>query len=498
MPIKEAPQASTQHAVPQNIMDVEFKLIGDLTMRQFFYLMIFVGIAYAAWSFNIPSVLKWPTVIISVLLGLGFAFIPVEDRGLDEWVVNFLVSIYGENQRIWKKTPTPPSAFLLENISIMKQELITLAPTTSRRKLEHYLLAQHETKEKDPLDIPEQAYIEKVRAAFMEAAPVQTAVALEEPLTEAPPEEFPMLVAPEEEETPKKKAPEEKKDDLKTAPKITKTRPKVKKQRAFIVPTTGVSIPLAPITPDRHTGRKFTNLLASEGSIVLPIRGEKTLQVAEEPRIDENTQEKAEQLQQYLKQITEGGGTKLTEEKEEERKAASAAEEVIKNIQSENKKLMTEIEKLKADLEKSEEKDAGKKRGTLQKLLEQQTKKEETLKELQTKVRELKPQEPGKPAEEMKAAELEPPKIPNIVTGVVKDIQDHWIANVLLIIKNAHGDPIRAIKTNALGRFTISNPLPNGTYKIKADVNEETGFTFDIIDVEANGSIIPPLEFVAK
>ena len=29
------PQSNKQHAVPQNVMSVDFKLIGDLTMRQF-------------------------------------------------------------------------------------------------------------------------------------------------------------------------------------------------------------------------------------------------------------------------------------------------------------------------------------------------------------------------------------------------------------------------------------------------------------------------------
>jgi len=112
MPISDSLQANTQHAVPQNIMDVEFKLIGDLTMRQFFYLMIFSGIAYAAFSFNIPIILRWPTIIGSVLLGLGFAFVPVEDRGLDEWIINFFRAVYSENQKIWKKEAILSTALL--------------------------------------------------------------------------------------------------------------------------------------------------------------------------------------------------------------------------------------------------------------------------------------------------------------------------------------------------------------------------------------------------
>jgi len=59
MGIQEVQLTNKQHAVPQNIMDVEFKLIGDLTMRQFAYLIIFGGLAWTCFSvmkgaFRIP------------------------------------------------------------------------------------------------------------------------------------------------------------------------------------------------------------------------------------------------------------------------------------------------------------------------------------------------------------------------------------------------------------------------------------------------------------
>ncbi|PIS12639.1 hypothetical protein COT69_02950, partial [candidate division WWE3 bacterium CG09_land_8_20_14_0_10_39_24] len=40
MPMNEEQTAHRQHPVPQNIMSVEFKLVGDLTVRQFMYLII--------------------------------------------------------------------------------------------------------------------------------------------------------------------------------------------------------------------------------------------------------------------------------------------------------------------------------------------------------------------------------------------------------------------------------------------------------------------------
>ena len=158
------PQSNVQHAVPQNIMDVEFKLIGDLTMRQFSYLLIFGLLAY--FSTNIPGLFKWPTVFFFAILALGLAFVPVQERGLDEWLVNFYRAITSPTQRVWRKEPQIPTAFLYDSLAMVQHEMITLAPTSSRRKLEDYLKNTLEEGIEDPLDIPIKDYVKKVREAY--------------------------------------------------------------------------------------------------------------------------------------------------------------------------------------------------------------------------------------------------------------------------------------------------------------------------------------------
>ena len=165
MPIQDIPLTNKMHAVPQNFMDVEFKLIGDLTMRQFTYLMIGGVSAYLTYS-TVGGVFKWPFVLFLVILGLSFAFLPIQERGLDVWLVNLFKAIYSPTLRIWKKAPVIPSALLYENLNVVKQELITLAPTSSRRKLEEYLQYQYKKEDEDPLDIPEMEFVKRVRDAF--------------------------------------------------------------------------------------------------------------------------------------------------------------------------------------------------------------------------------------------------------------------------------------------------------------------------------------------
>jgi len=84
---------------------------------------------------------------------------------------------------------------------------------------------------------------------------------------------------------------------------------------------------------------------------------------------------------------------------------------------------------------------------------------------------------------------------PNVLSGLVKDSTNHLVEGAILIVKNEAGIPVRALKTNKLGQFIISTPLPVGRYHIEI---EKEGLNFDIIEFEAKGEIIPPIEIYAK
>lgn len=93
------------HPVPQNVTSFQFKLVGDMTLKQFLYLVTGVGIAYLCFVFLAHSapLLAWPIIIISSFLGVAFAFFPISDRPLDHWVGAFLKAIYSPTQRRWQK-----------------------------------------------------------------------------------------------------------------------------------------------------------------------------------------------------------------------------------------------------------------------------------------------------------------------------------------------------------------------------------------------------------
>lgn len=87
------------------------------------------------------------------------------------------------------------------------------------------------------------------------------------------------------------------------------------------------------------------------------------------------------------------------------------------------------------------------------------------------------------------------PLQPNLIAGFVKDAAGHLLEDVILIVKNENGAPVRALKTNLLGQFSISTPLPHGKYTIEA---EKEGCKFSIIEFEAQGKIIAPIEIGAQ
>ncbi len=168
MPIREQQTTNKQHAIPQSIMSVEFKIIGDLTLKQFFFLMIFCGLAYLSFMTIQAVIFKWLFVIFFVGTGLAFAFLPLGDRGLDTWIVNFLRAMFLPNQFVYRKEENIPSVFLYQNLDVLKSELITLTPTSSRRKIEAYLEQQEAPVDK--LDIDEKGFILKVKEAYSNAS----------------------------------------------------------------------------------------------------------------------------------------------------------------------------------------------------------------------------------------------------------------------------------------------------------------------------------------
>lgn len=95
-----------QHPVPQHISSYEFKLVGDMTLKQFFQLAGGAIIALIFYATPLPGILKWPLVFIFGSLGAALAFLPVEERPLSIWIFAFLKAIYSPTRFVYDAAST--------------------------------------------------------------------------------------------------------------------------------------------------------------------------------------------------------------------------------------------------------------------------------------------------------------------------------------------------------------------------------------------------------
>ena len=94
-----------QHAIPHNILDIEFKLFTKFTLKEFAYLAIGVGFGgvmiYLTVSKIIPGILGIPIFIVSSSIGVVLGLIPINEQDADIFIKNFIFAINNPTQRVW-------------------------------------------------------------------------------------------------------------------------------------------------------------------------------------------------------------------------------------------------------------------------------------------------------------------------------------------------------------------------------------------------------------
>jgi len=360
-----------QHPVPQNVTTFQFRLIGDMTLKQFGYLVSGAILAYIMYKLPLPFFFTWPLAVLSAVGGIGLAFVPIEERPMDVWVLSFFKSIYSPTQYVWtKRAPQPP----------------TTAP----------IQPQSTTKRSDVLN-----------TIFLPAAGA--------PAT--PPRE---VIVP----APKQSIFDRLFDLLTPKPKT--------------VPPAAIQTMMPARTMD-----------FSPPPIVKP--------AARAVQALADTEDKLKKLQAELE-------------------GKNAAQSRIVELQAQLTELLAEREKMTAELAK--------------------------LRAPKTSTTTI--QTPNSPTIQIiapgRAVKVGLPRLttfPNVVTGIVKDKDKNLLPGVLVTVKDKDGVPLRALKTNRLGQFAASTPLPNGVYLVEVE-DPRLRYTFDRAQITLNGTIVPALEIFAK
>ncbi len=97
-----------EHPLPQNITSYQFHLIGNMTIKQFLIMLGGAGIGFLFYTTNLPGLIKWFFMIFFFSSSAAVAFIPYEDRTLDQWLINFVKAIYRPTKFYWRRQPHVP------------------------------------------------------------------------------------------------------------------------------------------------------------------------------------------------------------------------------------------------------------------------------------------------------------------------------------------------------------------------------------------------------
>lgn len=153
-----------QHPVPQNIASFEFKIVGDLTLKQFLYLaagFILAGVFYVS---PLPGIIKWPAVLMTSIVGISLGLSSVGDRPLDQWLIYFIKAVYKPTQFVWKKSITIPeflSPTIAQPTQIEKPRVKAEKRNEQKIKLEEFLRTIPATPRND-LDVKEESYVQNL------------------------------------------------------------------------------------------------------------------------------------------------------------------------------------------------------------------------------------------------------------------------------------------------------------------------------------------------
>lgn len=445
-----------QHPVPQNVTTFQFRLIGDMTIKQFAYLAFGAILAFVSYKLPLPLLITWPLTAVFALLGVGFAFMPIEDRPMDIWVFSFLKNVYSPTVFVWKKRGRVIDRVAAEAPRIQ----VGAGPAT-------------QSAPSMPVNVPSSSTV----------VPVQTPLSTTK-VTTKPPQ--PSLVAIKTPAPPVGRA-------LSATLPISKNAwnplgwflslfsPKQKaasqpsypmQNETVVVPAAPVVFhmtkpqapqPMAPIVTPSVSGYRPKDDPPQEPSPAINSQQEQTSVVANE---------KMKLLESKLKQM------------ETELSSKTQADARVLELQKQLMQLMQEKKLMDDELLR--------------------LKKTSALPHQPTQTATTAAPAPAKPTvriispDAARGAGL--PRLtsfPNVVTGIVKDASGALLPGVLVTVRDKQDVPLRALKTNKLGQFAASTPLSNGEFFIDIE-DPRTRFVFDRAHVILNGTVLPAIEIIAK
>jgi hypothetical protein len=427
------------HPIPQDVTGFQFRLIGNMTVKQFAY--VAVGAVSAVIIFYLPLfiLLKILFIPLFIIGGVVLAFIPVEGRPIDIMVTNFFKAVFSPTQFLYHREG---GHLLLSTIHI-EPRIVTQAasgvnPQTNssaqrdrerQQQLSAYLNSIHQNQPADEK--------EATRLSSLFGQSTTTAAAMPSPM--------PAMASV--------------------------TPPPSAVESALPLPSEPVlqTTPLPPVDAipvvDAGTAiqiEKDKTKIAEEETLMQQVKGELTRAKA------------AEQTAAATPQPAEGvqlSHTKVTE-----------LEAKLQQIMDAKTQLEQELLSLRS--------------APPQKVI---TTPAVPTVPVTAPVASPVPVPAAAPVNAKPPAKGSFPSIPdspNILLGIVRDSSGNVLPNILVEVTDTEGNPVRAFKTNQLGQFMSATQLKAGHYTIIFEDSKNL-YKFDPLPIEVTDQIIQPLEVAA-
>lgn len=128
------------HPIPQDVTGFQFRLIGDMTVKQFAYLAAAAILGWISFTLPLPIIVKFPLAFIVVGSGIALAFLPIEGRPLDVMVSHFLQALFSPNQYIYQKVGIDLNPYVTPvKAKTATSPTTTVSPAKSQKELQAFL-----------------------------------------------------------------------------------------------------------------------------------------------------------------------------------------------------------------------------------------------------------------------------------------------------------------------------------------------------------------------
>ncbi len=171
-----------QHAIPQNVLDVEFKLFTRFTVKEFVYLTagVSIGVIFIyLWTENsLDWFISLPAFLFFTGLGLILGLVPINDQPADKFLMNYINAINNPTQRVWQNKEFKDKLEIIAKERGLTFEQIQVDPnkkSLSIKKGSHIIGGletktnkETEDKPKNVFDLEEEDKLQKINTLFEE------------------------------------------------------------------------------------------------------------------------------------------------------------------------------------------------------------------------------------------------------------------------------------------------------------------------------------------